>query len=176
MIRTRGIQADRLTGGTRRFLVVFGLLSLALHWAWEVAHGPAFVETTLPVMDRVWHCAPMAAVDAGWAAILVMAAGGLSRARRRHRQATTVVLAAVLGAVTAVLFELWALRSGRWTYSDVMPQLPLIGVGVWPVLQMSVLPPVVYLLAVAAAARAAEEPRMMSRENSHGSARNPARQ
>ncbi len=40
-------------------------------------------------------------------------------------------------------FEWHAVRAGRWAYSDLMPIVPLLQVGLAPVLQWLVVPPIV---------------------------------
>lgn len=49
-----------------------------------------------------------------------------------------------VGVVLTILFE--ALATGvieRWAYSDAMPRLPVIGIGLMPLLQWLVIPPLV---------------------------------
>ena len=111
-----------------------------MHWAWETAHGVAYVETRLPLATRAWHCLPMAAVDTLWTAALVATALALAGRARSFR--VPAALAAMLGAATAILVERFALQHGRWTYNELMPLVPLVRVGWWPVLQMAILPPI----------------------------------
>ena len=49
------------------------------------------------------------------------------------------------GLIIAVMVE-WIAMSGlgRWSYTASMPLLPVLGVGVVPVVQMLVLPPVIF--------------------------------
>jgi hypothetical protein len=44
------------------------------------------------------------------------------------------------GAVIAVVVELAAVKVGRWQYSDLMPMVPLLEVGLYPFLQLLILP------------------------------------
>lgn len=134
------MSAHSRQGTFRRPAIRFVAWSLLLHWAWEVAHAPAYVETDMPPLDRIVHCAPMALVDTAWAAVVVLAAHAVV-ARARERTAVIAAAAAALGAASAAVFEMWAVASGRWTYNDRMPLVPLIGAGLWPVLQMTILPP-----------------------------------
>jgi hypothetical protein len=127
-------------------VATFAIASVLLQWAWEVAHGPAYVETALPLSNRIWHCAPMALVDAAWSALLVAAAAILAPQIGWSSRRAVAWTTAALGTVTATAFEMWAVGRGRWTYNGYMPVLPLVGAGVWPVLQMSLLPPAAYLL------------------------------
>jgi hypothetical protein len=50
------------------------------------------------------------------------------------------------GIVATAGIELAALRVGRWTYAARMPILPLMGIGLVPLAQWLVLPPVVLWL------------------------------
>jgi len=49
--------------------------------------------------------------------------------------------AAVLGGVSAAAFEWFSLATGRWSYTHRMPVVPVLGVGLWPVLQLTLLVP-----------------------------------
>lgn len=49
-----------------------------------------------------------------------------------------LIAAAALGAGVAVAIELHALTTGRWGYSEWMPKVQVLGVGVLPVLQLAV--------------------------------------
>jgi hypothetical protein len=53
-----------------------------------------------------------------------------------------------IGVILAAAFELAALRSGRWAYTPWMPRLPMMaGLGLLPMLQMMVLPPIIFKVA-----------------------------
>ena len=56
---------------------------------------------------------------------------------------TTWILAVLIGSLMAISFELWAVYvDHRWVYG-AMPMIPLIKVGLTPVLQMGLIPLVV---------------------------------
>jgi hypothetical protein len=57
------------------------------------------------------------------------------------------LLMTVLGFTIAVLIERRALAGSRWVYTDQMPIMPIVNVGLVPVLQLIVLPPVVLWMA-----------------------------
>ncbi len=48
---------------------------------------------------------------------------------------------ALLGAMHAIWIEQAAIAAGRWSYTDAMPTIPSLGVGVWPLLQLALLTP-----------------------------------
>ncbi len=48
-----------------------------------------------------------------------------------------------IGFLVAVGIEKWGLNTGRWQYAE-MPTLPLLNVGLLPILQMLIIPPLVF--------------------------------
>jgi hypothetical protein len=54
---------------------------------------------------------------------------------------------AVMGLAYAALVEHAALTAGRWSYSERMPVVSVLGAGLWPLLQMTLLPPLTFLFA-----------------------------
>jgi hypothetical protein len=122
------------------------LIAFGLNWVWEVTHAVAFVESQGTFTFRLWHCLPMAATDAVWTAGLWAVTGGMWPSAPRWSTPRLAALAGV-GALTAIALEHVALATGRWTYNSLMPVIPLLDAGLWPILQMSVLPPVAVWLA-----------------------------
>jgi hypothetical protein len=55
--------------------------------------------------------------------------------------------AALLGGAFAVAYEWKALGSGRWRYTDRVPVMPVLGAGLWPLLQLALLVPLAFGLA-----------------------------
>lgn len=53
-----------------------------------------------------------------------------------------VMALVLIGGILAVIIEKWGLSTGRWQY-DEMPIIPILNIGLTPVLQMLVIPPVV---------------------------------
>lgn len=49
-------------------------------------------------------------------------------------------LLVILGAVLAITVELHAIKTGRWQYTDRMPLVPGLNIGLSPLLQMVLLP------------------------------------
>jgi hypothetical protein len=134
-----------------RFIAATVLASFVFNEIWEMAQMSAYLETaghswagTLGLCTRaavgdvgivlgIYLTGALAAGDPGW---------GL-RVRCRIVCAT----AALVGLVYAVLVEDHGLATGSWSYSQRMPLVPLLGVGLWPLLQMTLLPPLAFSLA-----------------------------
>jgi hypothetical protein len=133
-----------------RILVV----AFFLNWIWEATHAAAYVESTGPFLYRLRHCLPMAGTDALWTLTLWGIVTAVLR-RPDYRWWRFAALAA-LGLTTAVVVERLALASGRWTYNSLMPLIPIVRVGLWPVAQMTVLPVITVWLARIADAPAGE--------------------
>ncbi len=52
----------------------------------------------------------------------------------------------LISLIAAIVVELWGLQTGRWSYSELMPIIPLIKIGLMPVLQMVLLVPLITLI------------------------------
>lgn len=120
------------------------IVAFFLNWIWEATHAAAFVESTGPFLYRLRHCLPMAGTDALWTlALWTSVAGAIQRPDSAWRLPTV----AAIGAVSAVAVERVALADGRWTYNALMPIVPIVDVGLWPVAQMTILPVITAWLA-----------------------------
>lgn len=126
----------------------FGLLT---HFAWEMLQVPWFagmVEASHGAV--VWLC-----IQATGGDLVILVAGfWLASLVAGHRDwlvagARLPALIVVLSGVTVTLIFEW-LATGpldRWTYADAMPVVPLVGVGLAPLLQWLLLPPLILWLA-----------------------------
>jgi hypothetical protein len=52
----------------------------------------------------------------------------------------------LIGSAGAVLAEIRHLSIGTWSYADAMPLIPVVHVGLSPVLQFTILPILIYSL------------------------------
>jgi hypothetical protein len=144
------MQNDRTPRSLWPFFGALALASFALNWVWEMAQMRAYaemttkswLETLLPctlatfgdvaVTFAVWGVGALAAADVRW-----------GMAGRWNAYAT----AALLGGACAVAYEWKALGSGQWHYTDRMPVVPVLEVGLWPLLQLALLVPLAFGLA-----------------------------
>ena len=55
-------------------------------------------------------------------------------------------LIVVVGVVVAIAIEAWALQTGRWAYNSFMPLIPILSVGLTPIIQLGLLGYVSYRL------------------------------
>jgi hypothetical protein len=132
------------------FFAAMILAGFVLNEIWEMAQMSAYVETAgHSWISTIGFCTRAAVGDVGiilgiyTAGALAAGDSGWGLTGRWNIYAT----AAVLGLTYAVLVEHAALATGRWTYTERMPIVPLLGAGLWPLLQMTLLPPVTVLFA-----------------------------
>lgn len=133
-----------------RFLAATLVAGFVLNEIWEMAQMPAFVETAgYSWASTLSYCTWAAVGDVG-ILLGIYAAGALAAGdlgwglRGRWNNYAT---AAVLGLAYAVLVEHAALAAGRWSYTERMPIVSMLDAGLWPLLQMSLLPPLTFLFA-----------------------------
>ncbi|MQA67107.1 MAG: hypothetical protein GEU76_14600 [Alphaproteobacteria bacterium] len=125
----------------------FGFL---LNLPWEFLQAPFFEGLpTKPHWEAVQLCTLAAVGDAAMlvAAFWITAAAARSRSWILRLAGSQVALFMSIGLALTVVFERLATGIlGRWTYSDAMPILPAVGVGILPLIQWIMLPPVLLWL------------------------------
>ena len=133
-----------------RFIATTVLVSFVLNEIWEMAQMSAYVETsgrnwTSTLGFCTWASVGDVGIVLGIYAVGALAAGDLGWGLRGRWN--TYVTVAVLGLACAALVEHAALAAGRWSYKERMPVMSGLGAGLWPLLQMTLLPPISFLLA-----------------------------
>lgn len=127
------------------------VVAVLLNYLWELAQGPLYEGVTEDPWAW-WHCF-VASLGDGILVCLIDALGRL--AFRRHDwfwsgqrlRIPFLVLAGILVGVTVEWIGARVLR--RWAYEPSMPLIPGIELGLVPVMQMTVLPTVVFLIVAA---------------------------
>jgi len=133
-----------------RFFATTLLASFVLNEIWEMAQMSAYLETAEPSWTSTLALCTRAAVGDVGIILGIYAAGALAAGdlgwgmRGRWNIYATV---AVLGLAYAALVEHAALAAGRWSYTERMPVVSVLGAGLWPLLQMTLLPPLTFLFA-----------------------------
>jgi hypothetical protein len=127
-----------------QFFAALGLIAFGLNWAWEMAQMRAFAEMAeRPWRATVWPCT-LASLGDVVATLAVCGVGSLAAGQLRWGASgrwNVYASAALLGAAWAAAFEWFSRATGRWTYTDRMPVVPVLGVGLWPLLQLALLVP-----------------------------------
>lgn len=133
-----------------RFLTVLFAVAFALNWPWEMLQMPAYAE----MAGRTWRATALRCTVAtlGDAAVTlgIWGVGSLAAGRLRGGWGgrwNVLATGALSGALMAAAIEWTALGSGRWSYTERMPIVPVLGVGLWPLLQLTLLVPAAIWLA-----------------------------
>lgn len=137
-----------MTNARVQLFVATFVVAVGLNFLWEMSQSALF--TPMGGTNRaVWRCF-VASLGDGAIIIAVVAIGALLFRRLdwfvRPGPAGYVFMA-VFGAGVAIFIERWALSTGRWAYAVGMPLISVLNVGLVPVLQMMILPPLVFALA-----------------------------
>lgn len=118
------------------------MLAGILHAAWEFAQCTLFyAEGRVPMVLGAMAQAVAGDVALTW--LICATAGLLLRRAVSERPAAPLLelaVVATIGGILATGIELHALSSGRWRYSALMPVVPVLGVGLLPLLQLMLLP------------------------------------
>lgn len=126
--------------------------SFLLHLLWENLQAPLYADFT-SFRDHFWIC-----FKATWGDLLFMLTIYATLAimhrdlfwiadRAAYSHLATWMIAPLIGVLLAASFELWAVYADqRWQYTEAMPLIPILQVGLTPVSQMFVIPLVALLL------------------------------
>jgi hypothetical protein len=122
------------------------VISVPLNFVWELAQMPFYIEGGY-LLEFARHCIVPSLGDG--VLVLIIFGVGWGVWRRAdwfvHPGAFPYALMLATGLLIAVLIEWVAVYGlGRWSYTARMPVLPVLQVGLLPVLQMLVLPPVIF--------------------------------
>lgn len=126
------------------------LFAFLLNLPWEMWQIPLFKNMpTLAHWDGVILCTRAALGDAAIALLAFWLVAATARTRNWIRRPTGITLSAfvAIGLVVTIALEYWATQIGaRWEYAEAIPQLPLLGTGLAPLLQWLLIPPLLVWL------------------------------
>jgi hypothetical protein len=132
----------------KQALLVF-IVAVTLNYLWEVAQAPLYLG--LENWNSVWwHCF-VAALGDGVLVLLIFVVGWITFRRfdwYAYSNSRVLAVMLVTGLFIGIGIEWVAIKMlGRWAYTVDMPLLPGLNVGLVPVLQMLLLPPVIFRIA-----------------------------
>ena len=111
------------------FIFIFAFL---LNLVWENLHSVLYLHYQNGPIGE-WVLFRAALFDAGFIALLGLIFLSFSFLCKREW------LALPIGFLAAVLLEIYALKTGRWTYNEMMPIIPIIKTGLTPTIQLGLL-------------------------------------
>ena len=127
------------------------MVSVAVNYLWELAQAPLYVGLESYNTTVLWHCF-VASLGDGLMVLLIYMAGWMTLRRWdwiKEPGVAGYLVMLTAGLVLAVFVEWFGARIlGRWQYTEKMPIVPGIGVGLVPVAQMFFLPPLIFRIVV----------------------------
>jgi hypothetical protein len=141
----------RSRGDTWRVSAVIFIVAVALNYLWELAQSPLYVGMG-DFRRMLWHCFVASLVDGALVLLIFVVGRAVFRRRDWFVRPGAYGYALMLGAglVIGITLEWAAVHIlGRWEYTARMPVVPLLGVGLAPIAQMLVLPPVTFQIVAA---------------------------
>jgi hypothetical protein len=134
------------------------VVAVLSNYPWELAQAPLYVGLERFRMV-VWHCF-VASLGDGLLVLGIFATGWIVLRRHRwfvHPGVAGYGVMVATGLIIGVTVEWVAVHIlVRWTYTAWMPRVPGLAVGLVPVLQMLVLPPLIFSLVGRWCGRAAQ--------------------
>lgn len=126
------------------------LIAVLLNYVWELAQAPFYVGLERYDLTVFWHCF-VASLGDGLMVMVVFAAGWTITHKWdwfKHPGVAGYLMMLSVGLILAALVE-WVAVSilGRWAYTAKMPTLPMVKIGLVPLAQMAILPPLIFRIA-----------------------------
>jgi len=122
-------------------------VAVVLNYLWELAQAPLYVGLEHYNAAVFWHCF-VASLGDGLMVMIIFAVGWITLHRWDWFQWPGVAGYLVMltaGLVLTVLVEWVAVHIlARWEYADNMPTLPWLHIGLVPIAQMILVPPLVF--------------------------------
>ncbi len=116
-------------------LAWLALLSFAFHLTWELAQSPLYT-CSIDMNRCFWICVHATFGDVGIMLVLYAI----------HQKVPSLWKMALIGNAFALVIEKISIELERWTYLPSMPLIPGIEVGITPILQMALIPPLVFYI------------------------------
>ncbi|MEE8624931.1 MAG: hypothetical protein V3T19_06295 [Acidiferrobacterales bacterium] len=141
MLKMISINTNKVLNAPELHISIFAFL---LNFVWELLQMPLFAGfADFQYYQTILHC--MKATFGDVVISLVAFAGACLITRSRMwiilMNKSGVVVFLAIGLVITILFELLATGPlNRWEYDELMPMVPVIGVGASPVAQWVILP------------------------------------
>jgi hypothetical protein len=127
-------------------MLVF-IVAVAVNYLWELAQAPLYVGMEIYNSAVLWHCF-VASLGDGLMILLIVAAGWIILHQQNWFQQPVVsgyLVMLTTGFFIAVMVEWLGERIlRRWEYSEEMPILSGLSIGLIPIAQMLFLPPLIF--------------------------------
>lgn len=131
----------------KRLILVVSVLAFLLNFAWELMHLPLYKGASYHI-QHIAFCALASVADVLMVLLLYLCFALLNKKPFWVQDIgfRQVFLLMIIGGIGAIIGEMAYTSAGNWAYADSMPMLPILNVGLSPVLQFFLLPALIYYL------------------------------
>ena len=125
----------------KKFILIVTVLAFLLNFAWELIQMPLYNRDSFSV-NHIAFCALGAVADVIMVLLLYLGLAFIFNNPLWIQSLNwkRIAIVILIGGIGGILGEMRHLSLGSWAYADSMPIIPLINVGVSPVLQFMTLP------------------------------------
>lgn len=130
-----------------RLVFTVGALAFLFNLIWELIQIPLYKNASYS-LEHIAFCALASIADAILVMLLFFGSAVIFKNLFwiRDKKWQQIIIVILIGGLGAVLGEMRHLSIGSWAYADAMPIIPIINVGLSPILQFMILPIVVYII------------------------------
>lgn len=131
----------------RNYIIWTAVIAFSLNFIWELLQGPLYEGFNYD-WQHVSFCALASIADMLMVLILLFgfALMYINVYWVMNMDLDTSLPLILIGIVGAILAEFWHTSRGDWSYAEAMPMVPLLEVGISPVIQFAVLPYLFFLI------------------------------
>ena len=131
----------------KKFTFIIVTWALLLNFAWEMLQMPLYKNMELNLKSAIF-CGIASITDGVMVVLLYYSFALVYKETFWIQKLNGLRIFALMmaGGTGAVLAEIRHLSSGNWSYTEAMPLVPVINVGLSPVLQFMLLPTIIYYL------------------------------
>ncbi len=124
-----------------KILFIIALFAFLFNLAWEVMHSPLYKTVTdMSVQEYIPRILRASLGDIVMILIIFIFISIINKSITWKLNKNNVTLSIISGIIIAIAFELFAQYTNRFAYNSAMPIIPIIKVGLTPVLQMIITP------------------------------------
>lgn len=129
----------------RNYIIGVAALAFLLNFIWELAQGPLYEGFEYDA-QHISFCALASIADMLMVLILLFGFGLMNdNVFWAKSIGTSDILPLILIGITGALVgEVWHTFRGDWAYAEAMPMVPMIKIGLSPILQFAVLPLLIF--------------------------------
>ncbi len=131
----------------KRFVIITLVLAFLLNFAWEVIQMPLY-KNALFTIPHIAFCALASVADAIMVLLIYFSFALIYKDPLwiQNFSLSRILVLMLVGAIGAVIAEMRHVSAESWSYASSMPIIPIVDVGLSPVLQFMLLPAIIYYL------------------------------